>query len=75
MMNMGLFSNLDLNLDTASNVQPRPGKPRRGVWAPVLVPTTRAKKWGRIWAGLALIAMVAIIFRVGYFFYLTVQMI
>lgn len=61
---MGLFSNLNLNGRTPLRVQPK-----AGVWGPVGVPTTRAKKRMRIWVSIALAVALAALSTAFYIFY------
>lgn len=56
-----VFTDLDLN----GAVPPR-AQPRIGEWGPVRVPSTRGKKWSRVWAGLAFLAVAGALFGLGY---------
>lgn len=56
----------DLNLNGAS---PARAQPKVGEWGPVGVPTTRFKKWQRVFVIAALIAVVVVLVFVGRYFY------
>ena len=58
---VAVFSNLNLNGRTPLRVQPK-----AGVWGPVGVPTTKAKKRMRIWVSLAFV--IALLALSGAFF-------
>ena len=45
---------------------PPRAQPRIGEWGPIRVPSTRGKKWSRVWAGLAFLAVVGALFGLGY---------
>ncbi len=57
----GLISNLNLNAGAPPRVQPGLGE-----WGPHKVPTTRAKKWLRLWVSLAFLGAVTALFIVGW---------
>ena len=63
---MRIFTDLNLNGRSTSRVQPKVGE-----WGPQMVPSTAAKKRMRIWASVALVAGLTILFLVGYYFYKT----
>ena len=59
-----IFSNLNLNGATPPRVQPKIGE-----WGPVKVPSTKQKKRMRIWASLALLGGLMVIFLLGWYVY------
>lgn len=56
-----IFTDLDLNGQVPARAQPRIGE-----WGPLKVPSTRFKKWARVWASLAFIAAAGALFGLGY---------
>ena len=56
-----VFTDLDLNAHVPARVQPRIGE-----WGPIRVPSTRAKKWARVWVGLAALVVTGALFGLGY---------
>ena len=61
---MRIFTDLNLNGRSTTRVQPKVGE-----WGPRMVPSTAAKKRMRLWASLVLLAGIAALFGVGYYFY------
>ena len=59
-----IFSNLNLHGATPPRVQPSVGE-----WGPVKVPSTKQKKRMRIWASLALLGGLMVIFLLGWYVY------
>lgn len=64
MAGVGIFT--DLNLDGRTPVRVRP---KVGEWGPSGVPSTRAKKIGRIIAPIAFVLVMAALSALFYFFY------
>lgn len=56
-----VFTDLDLNAHVPARVQPRIGE-----WGPIRVPSTRAKKWARVFVGLAAFVVTGALFGLGY---------
>ncbi|HET7723771.1 MAG TPA: hypothetical protein VFK68_03965 [Propionibacteriaceae bacterium] len=56
-----VFTDLDLNDDVPPRAQPSIGE-----WGPIRVPSTRSKKWARIWVSLACVVATAALFGLGY---------
>lgn len=57
----------DLKLDGASSTRARPNV---GEWGPHLVPTTRRKRWQRIYVPLAFLLAATALIVLGYVFYI-----
>lgn len=57
-----VFTDLNLNGTTPARAQPRIGE-----WGPVGVPSTRSKKWLRLWVALTFVVAVAALFGLGYY--------
>lgn len=64
MAGVGIFTDLNLNGRTPVRVQPKVGE-----WGPAGVPSTRAKKIGRILAPIAFAVVLAALSGLFYFFY------
>lgn len=56
-----VFTDLNLNGTSPARVQPRIGE-----WGPAGVPSTRQKKWMRLWVSLAFIGIVTALFLWGW---------
>ena len=64
MADVGIFTDLNLNGRTPVRVQPKIGE-----WGPAGVPSTRAKKVGRIIAPITFVLVLAALSGLFYFFY------
>ena len=56
-----IFTDLDLSGQVPARAQPRIGE-----WGPLKVPSTRFKKWARVWASLAFVGAAGGLFGLGY---------
>jgi hypothetical protein len=56
-----VFTDLDLNAHVPARAQPRIGE-----WGPIRVPSTRAKKWARVWVSLVFLVATSALFGLGY---------
>jgi hypothetical protein len=56
-----VFTDLDLNAQVPARAQPRIGE-----WGPVRVPSTRGKKWARVWVSLVALVVLGALFGLGY---------
>ncbi len=56
-----VFTDLDLNENVPARAQPSIGE-----WGPIRVPSTRAKKWTRVWVSLAFVVAASALFLLGY---------
>lgn len=63
-----IFTDLNLNGDTPPRVQPR-----LGIWGPTEVPTTKRKRWMRLWVLLAFLAAFAAVLGWGYYIWRSMQ--
>ncbi|HOB05785.1 MAG TPA: hypothetical protein PKM36_11005 [Propionibacteriaceae bacterium] len=57
-----VFTDLNLNGQAPARAQPKIGE-----WGPVGVPTTRSKKWFRLWSSLVFVAATAALFGLGWY--------
>lgn len=57
-----VFTDLNLNGRTPARTQPKIGE-----WGPHGVPSTRFKRWFRLWASLCFLAATGALFGLGYY--------
>ncbi len=63
-----VFTDLDLHGSTPARAQPKIGD-----WGPAAVPTTRSKKWMRLWVSLAFVVAAAALFGLGYYVFTAIN--
>jgi hypothetical protein len=57
-----VFTDVNLNGRVPARAQPRIGE-----WGPQGVPTTRSKKWRRLWVSLVFLAATGALFGLGWY--------